>query len=187
MPEIELIQQIKAGDNKAFTKLVELFSDRVINTSYKFLLDKQDAEDIAQEVFVEIFHSIHHFRGEATLSTWIYRIAISKCLDELKKRKRKKRITSFGKIFPIDIVSGWMKSDLTADRELHLKETLKELMKAMDQLPENQRVAYTLSKVEGYTNPEIAEIMQTSTPAIEVLISRAKSKLIQVLQKNKSK
>jgi len=89
-----LIEKVKAGNRSAFNELVGLYRNRVINTCYKFLLDKENAEDISQEVFVEVFQSIKSFRGDSKLSTWILRIAVSKCLDEIKKRKRKKRVSS---------------------------------------------------------------------------------------------
>ena len=73
-------------------------------------LNTQDAEDISQEVFVEVFQSLPNFRGDAQLSTWIYRIAVTKCLDELKKRKRK-RVSSFGRLLHIDDMLDWFTSD----------------------------------------------------------------------------
>ena len=96
MEEAELLQKLKAGDKAAFSELVRLYSNRVINTCYRFLLDKEDAEDVSQEVFIEVFQSIGSFRGDAKLSTWIYRIAVTRSLDEIKKRNRKKRLSSEG-------------------------------------------------------------------------------------------
>ena len=86
MEEVDLISKLKNYDKSAFDVLINLYSKKVINTCYRFLLDKQDAEDLAQDVFVEVFQSIQSFRGDAKLSTWIYRIAVTKCLDEIKKR-----------------------------------------------------------------------------------------------------
>jgi RNA polymerase sigma-70 factor, ECF subfamily len=174
MDDLDLLNEIKAGEKNAFNKLVSLYENRLLNTCYRFLLNKKDAEDICQEVFIEIFQSIHSFRGESKLSTWIHRIAISKCLDELKKRKRKKRITSIGKLLHIDEFSNWIGGGKQADEAIQEIEQLKEITIALNTLPDNQRIAFTLSKIDGYSNAEIAEIMNTTTIAVESLIYRGK-------------
>lgn len=176
MEAVDLLEKLKAGDETAFNELVGLYSNRVINTCYKFLLDKEDAEDISQEVFIEVFLSIKSFRADAKLSTWIYRIAVTKSLDEIKRRKRKKRITSLGKILHMDEVANWIAGGTMPDKTLQEKEKMKEVMLALNRLPDSQRVSFTLSKIDGYTNTEIAEIMNTTTIAVESLIYRAKKK-----------
>jgi RNA polymerase sigma-70 factor, ECF subfamily len=183
MEDAVLIGKLKAGDKTGFHELMHLYANRVINTCYKFLLDKEDAEDLSQEVFIEVFQSIRSFRGEAKLSTWIYRIAVTKSLDELKKRKRKKRITSIGAILHLDEISHWIAGGTMPDKSIGEKENMDEIMHALNQLPDSQRVAFTLSKIEGYTNPEIADIMKTTTIAVESLIYRAKKKIIVELEK----
>ena len=104
MDEKDLVQNLKIGNPAAFNALVSQYSSRVMNTCYRFLLNQHDAEDIAQEVFIEVYQSIGSFRQEAKLSTWIYRIAVTKCLDELKKRQRKKRFVTIGKVLHLDEV-----------------------------------------------------------------------------------
>jgi RNA polymerase sigma-70 factor, ECF subfamily len=175
--EADLIKKIKAADMIAFNELVSEYRQRVINTCYRFLLTQEDAQDISQEVFIEVYQSISAFRADSKLSTWIYRITVSKCLDEIKKRKRKKRITSLGKILHLDNIVEWMAGSESPDKYLHLDEKMKQVMQALDALPDNQRVAFTLSKIEGYTNNEIADIMNTTTIAVESLVSRAKKKV----------
>ena len=175
MGDSELIDRIKAGDRSAFNELVNLYAKKVINTCYRFLLDRQDAEDITQEVFIEVFQSVRSFRGDAKLSTWIYRIAVTKSLDEIKKRNRKKYISSIGKILHLDEIAHWLSGGTMPDRSLNEKEKMNDVYKALNTLPDNQRIAFTLSKIEGYSNNEIAEIMKTTTIAVESLIYRAKN------------
>ena len=175
MGDSELIDRIKAGDRFAFNELVNLYANKVINTCYRFLLDRQDAEDITQEVFIEVFQSVRSFRGDAKLSTWIYRIAVTKSLDEIKKRNRKKYISSIGKILHLDEIAHWLSGGTMPDRSLNEKEKMNDVYKALNTLPDNQRIAFTLSKIEGYSNNEIAEIMKTTTIAVESLIYRAKN------------
>jgi RNA polymerase sigma-70 factor, ECF subfamily len=174
MDETDIIQKLKAGDQSAFNELVIRYSTRVLNTCYRFLLDKEDAEDISQEVFIEVFQSIKSFRGDSTLSTWIYRIAVTKSLDELKKRNRKKRISALGRIFHLDEVADWIGGGTMPDKSIIEKEKMIEVKTALNKLPDNQRVAFTLSKIDGYSNEEIAAIMNSTIEAVESLVYRAK-------------
>ncbi len=189
MEDKELINKLIAGDNSAFEEIVSAYSAKIINTCFKFFPNREDAGDISQEVFIEVFKSIKSFRGESKLSTWIYRIAVTKCLDEIKRRNRKKRFLELGRLLHLDSVIEGLGGGKMPDKDIGYGESLAEVMLAMDSLPENQRVAYTLSKVEGYTNSDIANILNTSLPAVETLISRAGKKvrqeLINILNKNK--
>jgi len=89
----QLISSLQQGCQIAFKQLVDRYQERVINTCLGFVPNMQDAEDICQEAFIEVYRSIYKFRGEAKLSTWIYRVAVTKSLDHLKAKKRKKRIS----------------------------------------------------------------------------------------------
>jgi RNA polymerase sigma-70 factor (ECF subfamily) len=183
MEDGELVQRLKAGDETAFNTLVTMYRSRVINTCYRFLLDRESAEDISQEVFIEVFQSIKSFRGNSKLSTWIYRITVTRCLDELKRRNRKKRITSIGKLLHIDVLANWLAGGERPDTALVSNENMKEVMQALNTLPDNQRVAFTLSKIDGYTNAEIADILNTTNLAVESLVSRAKKKVSAELER----
>ncbi|MEI6506983.1 MAG: RNA polymerase sigma factor [Bacteroidota bacterium] len=171
-----IIQKLKSGDQSAFYALIKSYENRVMQTCYKFFLNKEDAEDLSQEVFLEIFQSIHSFRGNSKFSTWIYRITITKCLDEIKRRNRKKRIDSFKQMLHIDDVTNWITGGVMPDKNIHQHDNMKQILMALNTLPDSQRIAFTLSKIEGYTNKEIAEIMNTTTNAVELLVSRAKKK-----------
>jgi RNA polymerase sigma-70 factor, ECF subfamily len=182
MTEEEIVHHLKSGNQAAFNDLVRLYGPKVVNTCYRFLLNQQDAEDIAQEVFIEVYHSIKSFRQEAKLSTWIYRIAVTKSLDELKKRRRQKRFAAMGKILHIDDVTHWLSGGSMPDKGVQDDEKMGEITAALNTLPDNQRVAFTLSKIDGYTNSEIAEIMRTTTIAVESLIKRAKKQVSTALE-----
>ena len=174
--EVHIVQNIIAGNKSAFNELIKLYGPRVLNTCYKFLLNNEDAEDLSQEVFIEVFQSINKFRGESKLSTWIYRITVAKCLDELKKRNRKKRINSVKQLLHIDEVANWISGGVMPDKNIHQKDAMNQILQALNTLPDSQRIAFTLSKIDGYSNKEIAEIMNTTTSAVELLVSRAKKK-----------
>jgi RNA polymerase sigma-70 factor, ECF subfamily len=188
MENVNLLLQLRAGNQAAYNELVLLYSNKVMNTCYRFLLNKVDAEDVSQEVFIEVFQSIQSFRGDSKLSTWIYQIAVSKSLDEIKKRKRKKRIAAIEHILHLDEVSNWLSGGIMPDQSIQENEKINEVMQALDRLPDNQRVAFTLSKIEGYNNVEIAEIMNTTLMAVESLVSRAKRKVcteLEIILKNR--
>ncbi|MFN5930647.1 MAG: RNA polymerase sigma factor, partial [Sphingobacteriales bacterium] len=89
--EAELIDLLKKGDDGAFKRIVESKKDLVYNTALGLLQNVEDAEDIAQEVFIKVYESIHQFKGESAFSTWLYRIAVTKSLELIRSRKRKKR------------------------------------------------------------------------------------------------
>jgi RNA polymerase sigma-70 factor (ECF subfamily) len=169
---------------------VEQHKDRVLNTCYRFAGNSNDADDLAQDVFIEVFKSVGKFREESQLSTWIYRIAVNKSLDFVKKKKRKKR---FGFILSIagfgdDEHELAVTDESNPHKDLERKERIQILNQVIDTLPENQKTAITLSKYEGFSTKEIAEIMNTSVSAVDSLMHRAKNslhnKLSQFYEKN---
>ena len=91
MSEQLLIERLKEGDEAAFKTIVETWQDMVYNTALGIVQNPEDAEDIAQEVFVQVYESIHSFKGEAKFSTWLYKITVTKTMDHLRRKKRKKR------------------------------------------------------------------------------------------------
>lgn len=167
-------------DISDFKTIVLEYQDRVYNTCLGFLRNEEDAEDVAQEVFMEVYRSIDSFKGDAMLSTWIYRIAVNKSLEEIRKRKRKKRwamLTSFDPNI----------HDRKAVESIHPgvlienKERAKVLFRAIDALPEQQKVAFTLFHVEGMDYETIAKTMDKSLSSVESLMHRAKVNLKKLL------
>lgn len=179
MSENEIIGKLQSGDEETFKKVVDKYQRYVLNTCYRFVNSEETAEDLAQEVFIQLFISIREFRGGAKLSTWIYRIAVTKSLDHLKKQRRKKRFAVIKRLFGEDEMEEQIPSydDTDPEKELDNKERLKILNMAMDKLPENQRIAFTLSKYDEMSYKEIADILGTTVSAVESLIHRAKSNL----------
>ena len=178
MNEQELIALLKERDESAFKRLVLTWQDMVYNTVLGIVQHEEDAEDVSQEVFVQVFQSISSFKSESKLSTWIYRIATTKALDHLRKKKRKKRFAFVQSLFGMqeqekELPATFNHPGIILDN----KEKAAVLFKALEKLPEKQKVAFTLHKVEGLSYQEIGEVMQTTLPAIESLIHRAKGNL----------
>ena len=178
MTEQELLLGLRNKEEAAFKELVSLYQDRVFNTALGFLQNQSDAEDISQEVFIQVYRSIHQFKEESLLATWIYRITTTKSLDHVRKRKRKKRFGFITSLFGEDNKPLYEPQDFNHPGVLQEnKEDASLLFKLVNELPENQRKAFILNKVEELSYKEIAEILQTSEAAIDSLLQRAKLNL----------
>jgi len=183
-----LVEQLKQGDEAAFKQIVETWQNMVYNTALGILQNAEDAEDISQEVFVQVFESVKNFKAEAKFSTWLYRITVSKALDHIRRKKRKKRFAYIQSLFgagnqTIIEVPDFHHPGVTLDN----KERAAVLFKAINQLPENQKIAFTLNKMEGLSYQEISDIMKTSVSSIESLMHRAKNNLKKWLENHYEK
>ena len=182
LEEKQLIQLLKEGNNQAFRTIVDQWKDMVYNTCLGILQQATEAEDVTQEVFVQVYESIHNFKGDSKFSTWLYRIAVTKSLDQLRKKKRKKRFGFVQSLFgnneeELNLTENFYHPGIAMEN----KERAAVLFKAIEKLPENQRVAFVLHKVEGQSYIEIAEIMDVSLSSIESLMHRAKLNLRKIL------
>lgn len=176
--EAELIDRLRKGDESAFRQVVESRKDLVYNTVLGLLQHPEDAEDVAQDVFIKMFESIHQFKGESAFSTWLYRIAVTKALEWIRSRKRKKRFAFITGLLGDNNELRYDPPDFHHPGvQLDNKERASRLFRSIAKLPDNQRVAFTLHKVEGIPYQEIAAIMELSVSAIESLIHRAKNNL----------
>lgn len=184
--EQELIAGLQRGEEAAYQQLVEKYQDLVYNTALGVVQNAEDAEDVAQEVFIQVFKSIHSFKAEAKLSTWLYRITTTRALDLLRAKKSKKRFGLLKRLW--DNGSGEepvveVKEFNHPGVELERKEDAAKLFKAIAELPENQKVAFVLHKLEGLSYQEVSEAMGNSVPAVESLMHRAKLNLKKALEK----
>jgi RNA polymerase sigma-70 factor (ECF subfamily) len=186
-----LVEQLKNRDESAFKTIVTTWQDMVYNTALGILQNPEDAEDTAQDVFVQVYESIHSFKGDSKFSTWLYRITTSKALDHIRRAKRKKRFAIVQRLFGDDNDATVHPPDFQHPGiVLDKKENAAELFKAIEQLPANQKIAFVLNKVEGLSYPEISEIMETTVSSVESLLHRAKTNLRKWLEdfyKNKDK
>jgi RNA polymerase sigma-70 factor (family 1) len=176
---------VNIPDTHNFKELVEVHKRKVFNTALHYLKHTEEAEDITQEVFIEVYQSRSKFREQASISTWIYRITVNKCLDHLRAKKRQKRFGFITSLFHPE--SGEVLHEIShydhPGIELEKKEKARFLFQAIDQLPENQKTAFILWHIEELPQKEIAEIMESSVKAVESLLQRAKAKLRAELEK----
>lgn len=170
----------KKEDILTFSEIIDLYQVKVRSICLGFLKNIEEAEDTAQEVFIEVYRSLKNFKGECSLSTWIYRIATSKSIDQIRKKKRKKRFAIFNRDIDPDETEFQNGTEYEAER----KEIINALYKTLSMIPENQRIALTLNKIEGFSYKEISGIMKTTPKAVESLIIRGKLNLKKKLEKH---
>ncbi len=182
MNEAALINELKQGNQQAFTRLVEAYQHLVYSAILNIVQQAEEAEDASQEVFVQVYQSIRNFRGDSKLSTWLYRIAVSKALDCERKKKTKKRIGFVKNLVGFgsgeeETVTDFHHPGIALDN----KESASVLFNALKQLPETQRIAFTLIKAEGLSYDEVSKVMNVSVKAVEALMHRGKENLRKIL------
>jgi RNA polymerase sigma factor (sigma-70 family) len=184
LEEKQLLQGLQSRQASAFKYLVDKYQTKVYNTVLAIVQNSEEAEDVAQEVFMEVYESVEKFRGDSKLSSWVYRIATTKALEAYRKRKTQKRWGGFlSSLFgennevvhePADFVHPGVL--------LENKERSTILFKAINKLADNQKIAFTLHHVEGLSYQEITEVMRLSLSSVESLLFRAKTNLRALLK-----
>ena len=166
----ELIKLIVNGNTIAFEHLYTTYKVQVYNTALGYVQNVEEAEEVAQDVFLKVHKSIATFKGDASLSTWIYRITINTALNYIKKKKRRQIFSVFS---AEDEVPHFDHPGIILEN----KEKAGWLYKAIDTLPDRQKTAFILCHVEGLPQQEAANIMEISLKALESLLQRAKAQL----------
>lgn len=160
-----------------FQTLYNQYKVLVYNVALHYVQNIEDAEEITQDVFVQVYQSIEKFQNNSTFKTWIYRITINKSLDFIKHKKSKKRFFIFGlrsdSETELQNISNFEHPGIAMENQ----EDAAILFKVINELTENQRTAFILSKLDGLSNPEIATIMDVSISSVESLVFRAKATL----------
>lgn len=165
------------NDSNDFKTIYNQYSTLVYTVALNYLQNREDAEEITQDVFVQLHQSLGKFNKKSSLKTWIYRITINKCLDFIKHKNSKKRFFIFGKKSKSDYEILNISNFEHPGIALENKEKSEILFSVINELTENQKTAFILSKIDGLSNPEISEIMQLSISSVESLIFRAKTTL----------
>jgi len=164
-------------DEKHFESIYNEYKKTVFNLSLHYLMNPEDAQDATQEVFVKVYQRFKQFNPDAaSLKTWICRIAINQSLDFIKAKKTNKRFGLLTSLFhtdtnePVEQIININHPGIAAED----KEALELLLRMICMLPENQKTAIILIKIEHYTQQEVAAIMNSSVKAVESLLQRAK-------------
>ena len=184
-PDAELMLRVKRGDAAAFEALVEKYKQPVINLLYRTVRDLDEAEDLAQNVFVQVYKSADRYRVEAKFSTWMFTIARNIGLNELRRRSRHPAESLEAALEPGEESAGRQFEDRaspSAPEELLQGELVGKVEEALAALPEAQRTAILLYKEKEMSYDEISEIMQCSLSATKSLIHRGRETLKEKLK-----
>jgi RNA polymerase sigma factor (sigma-70 family) len=170
-------------ESKNFDSIYNQYKVLVYNVALNYLQNVEDAEEITQDVFIQVYDSLHTFKNNSSLKTWIYRITINKSLNFIKLKTRKKYFFVFGKVSKseneMENISDFEHPGILLENQEHSKY----LFSVINTLPENQKTAFLLSKLDGLSNTEIAAIMEISISSVESLVFRGKKSLKEKLSK----
>lgn len=174
-PDVALMLRFQGGDEGAFDELVRRHQKTVLNIAWRYAGDRALAEDLAQEIFVKVWRARGSYRPEARFSTWLYRIAVNRCLNEIRSRPRQA---------PLPVEETLEETAGTRpDDDLRRRELRDAVRRAVDDLPANQRMAVILSRFHELPYEQIADAMSVSLEAVKSLLFRAREKLKEALEK----
>ncbi len=176
--------RIAKGDDSAFEILVNRHQASVLNLIYRFIGDRTQAKDLAQEVFIRVWQAAKTYRPEAKFTTWIYRIATNVCFNELKSARRRRwfQFRRFNDDNEGSIEETFSDGSPTAEDLLLEKERSRQISDALQSLPDNQRMALVLKRYDNLSYAEIAQVIGCSVSAVESLLVRAKRTLQEKLK-----
>lgn len=183
--DVALMLRVKAGDFDAFSELVEIHQHRVVGTVARMLGDDVEAEDVAQQVFVRVWRSAARYEPTAKFTTWLFTILRNLVFNETRRRKRHPVVSldqpreADGER-PRDTVDVRGK---TPDTALLDEEMMGAIQRAIDELPETQRLAVIMRRYDETPYEEIAEVLELSVPAVKSLLFRARAELREKLQR----
>ena len=169
--EAELVRRVQAQDEIAFRELVERYQAKVFSIIYGILRNRNDAEDIAQQVFAKIYFSIGKFDSRSSLLTWIYKITVNECYDYLRKKRVRKLV------YESDLENAVEKEDQrhAVDTALAQRDLL---MKLLQKISAEDRMLILLKEVEGHSIAELADMTGMNENTIKVKLFRARQKLL---------
>lgn len=169
LPDTELVKRCQLRDSAATRELYRRYRERVYRVAFRIVLDRDDALDVTQEVFVRVLRSIDRFQHQSRVSTWITRIAVNAAIDELRRRKRTKALTQ--------AISEEPREEVRFDRVLETER----VRAAIGKLQPEQRVCLTLREMEGLSYEEIAESLGWPIGTVRSRIHRARARIRRLL------
>ena len=180
MTEQEIIQFILNGNTENFRQIAEAYQSKIFRVCMGFVHQKEEAEDLTQDILVSIYKNLNSYKGNSKFSTWIYRIAVNASLRHLERKKRRGFFERIEQLFTGEKSSHEINIHShteTPESILTTKERFEMVHRAIDSLSENQRIAFTLSKFDDLPQQQIASIMNITEGAVEALLQRAKANL----------
>lgn len=185
MPDKELVERAKRGDQSAFEELVLENQNRVYALALRLVNDRESAADLAQEAFVRAWQGLGTFQGESSFATWVYRLTTNVCIDHLRKQKRREGVEP--SVSLDDEGSGWAEpADRDSDPQLLLErsERGKALARGLGRLPDWQRRALVLRELSGLSYQEIGDALGIDLGTVKSRIARARLSLRKILMED---
>lgn len=184
MSDIELAKAIVNGDDGSFEFFLDTYNKKIFNIAYRHFRNYDDASEMAQEIFLKIYQRINTYKGDCALSTWVYRVATNRCIDELRKNKN---LISFSLDKNVIVDGEEVKIDIPDDTE-SIEETIEKkdlsvLIKSfLTQLPDDQRLILILREYDGLSYEEISELLKIPVGTVKSRINRARNSLKVIIE-----
>jgi RNA polymerase sigma-70 factor (ECF subfamily) len=177
----DLLARLRRGEDSAFVELVRSYTGRLLATSRRILGSQEEAKDVVQETFLAAFQSIDRFRGDASLGTWLARIAVNHSLMRLRSRKRRPE-QGIEELLPTFLPDGHQVRDsalweVSIDAEVERKEVREIVRRAIDRLPQSYRTVLLLRDIDELSTEEVAGILGVSNNTVKVRLHRARQAL----------
>ena len=174
----QLVQDLKKGDPVAFDEFVRLYQKKIYALGFNMTHNQMDSQDVAQDVLLTIFRKIHTFQGKSAFSSWVYRITLNAVYMKLRSKKKEQAV-SLEDAFPSFNGSGYHQEKIrdwseNADSLLFKNETRGVIQKAVNLLPEKEKVVFILRDVEGLSTEKVGEILELSLSAVKSRLHRAR-------------
>jgi len=182
--EFALVRRVQAGDQLAFREVVERYQTKVHSIIYGILRNRNDAEDIAQQVFTKVYFSIRAFDSRSSLLTWIYKITVNECYDYLRKRRVRKLV--YESDFSEEDANHLAHSNAAVDSQPSVESELagrEYVLKLLAKVSEEDRSLLLLKEVEGHSVEELAEMTGMNQNTIKVKLFRARQKLVKAARR----
>lgn len=182
-----LINKAKQGNTTAFEKLIVSHERNIYSIAYRMFNNEEDAKDITQEVFIKIYRNISKFDQNSKFSTWLHRICVNTCIDEIRKRKGKQTISIDETIELEDssVKKQYMDDGLTPEETIIVKEDIEDIRKAITCLSENHKSIIILRDIQNLSYTEIADITGSSLGTVKSRLARARLQLKNIIMGNK--
>jgi RNA polymerase sigma-70 factor (ECF subfamily) len=179
-----LVRRAQAGDEAAFREIVEHYQAKVFSIIHGIVRQRNDVEDIAQQVFAKVYFSIRNFDFRSSLITWIYKITVNECFDYLRKKKVRKLV--YESDLSEDEVRRVENTEPSVDRQAPADESLARrdyVLKLLTRVSQEERTLLMLKEVEGHSVEELAEMTGMNENTIKVKLFRARQKLVKAAQR----
>lgn len=173
-----LVREMKEGNQEAFNTIAELYQRKIYALAFNMTRNAMDAQDVAQEVLLSIFKKIHTFQGKSAFSSWVYRITLNATYMKLRNKKKEQYVSlddympSFNSTgFQNEKITDWSES---TESLLFTNETREMIQKAVDMLPEKEKIVFILRDVEGLSTEKVGEILDLTIAAVKSRLHRAR-------------